>query len=147
MPLTDTTSPVPLVPPFACLNGVMVGHMIETWYGSSAIDDSRYFTGSIHISRERTGFVIELAEGRDPIILGILLQNGVTAEARIRLERIEFQLDGAQVHFSGIFQDKGQPKPKSLCDRCSYLMRGSPSICNALHPTIGVDECADFRED
>jgi hypothetical protein len=33
---------------------------------------------------------------------------------------------------------------KSLCNGCAYLLRGNPSICNAFHPKVGLDECPDF---
>jgi hypothetical protein len=32
----------------------------------------------------------------------------------------------------------------SICNGCAYLMQGNPSICNAFHPQVGLDECPDF---
>lgn len=37
--------------------------------------------------------------------------------------------------------------PQTLCDRCSYYLRGTPPICNAFHPVNNVEECSDFRID
>ncbi len=76
----------------------------------------------------------------------------INREEHLALERVAITivksntLDEKTIDEFTLFLEKEFKLNRSLCGDCVYLMRGTPNICNAFHPDVGIDECTDHKK-
>ena len=152
MSIPNITAPM-LISPEAYLNGVLVGYgeleqipqfaEMSNWH-SGFIDYvvvGHRHEGWLNLIPDQVGFVLDIADNyRDASFQGHSLGCLVVISAVSFDQPLTTRVLLKEVR-------RRSPYSQSLCNLCSYFMKGNPSVCNAFHSVDNVTECQDFRTD